>query len=149
MVTCALIGPEGELDRAEGVAVNGRTRLRLGFEPEVAGFMDLAVEVTVTDGADPVGGDLRMERTLCVQDPTRVLYLGDRVAGGGEALADLVGGGFQVDVADGMPTAESLDRAELVVLDDRPATAVPEAWQEELVQRVSSNLSRAAWSRSG
>ena len=138
VVSCALIGPEGELDRAEGIAVNGRTRLRLGFEPEVAGFMDLAVEVTVTDGADPVGGDLRMERTLCVQDPTRVLYLGDRVAGGGAALADLVGGGFQVDVADGMPTAESLDRAELVVLDDRPATAVPEAWQEELVQRVSS-----------
>lgn len=138
VVSCALIGPEGELDRAEGVVVNGRTRLRLGFEPEVAGFMDLAVEVTVTDGADPVGGDLRMERTLCVQDPTRVLYLGDRVAGGGAALADLVGGGFEVDVADGMPSAESLDRAELVVVDDRPATAVPEAFQEELVQRVSS-----------
>jgi len=138
VVSCALIGPEGELDREEGIAVNGRTRVRLGFEPDAAGFIDLAVEVEVTDGADPVGGDLRIERTLCVQDPTQVLYLGDRVAGGGAALADLVGGGFEVEVADAMPTSEALDRAELVVLDDRPATAVPEAWQEELVRRVSS-----------
>ena len=136
VVRCALVGPNGELDAVEPVAVDGRAEVRFTFEPEAPGFLDLAAEVTVVDGVDPRGGDLRLARTLCVQDPTRLLYLGDRVRGGAGALAELLGPAFSVEEGDAAPTDEALDRADVVVLDDRPASAVPEALQEELVRRV-------------
>ena len=138
VVTCRLVGPDGELDRAENVLIDGDTRLGLSFEPEAAGFLDLALEIDVTDGVDPRPGDERFERTLCVQDALRVLYLGERVAGGSERLAELVGRGFDVQDAGADVSAADLDGADLVVLDDRPAKSLPEALQDSLVERVSS-----------
>ncbi|MGD2018227.1 MAG: hypothetical protein PVJ89_08935, partial [Planctomycetota bacterium] len=119
VVRCTLVGPNGELDAVEPVAVDGRAEVRFTFEPEAPGFLDLAAEVTVVDGVDPRGGDLRLARTLCVQDPTRLLYLGDRVRGGAGALAELLGPAFSVEEGDAAPTDEALDRADVVVLDDR------------------------------
>ncbi|MEM6568075.1 MAG: VWA domain-containing protein [Planctomycetota bacterium] len=138
VVACRLVGPGGELDRAENVVVDGEVAVALSFEPDAAGFMDIALEVEVTDGVDPRPGDERLERTLCVQDALRVLYMGERVAGGGERLAQLVGRGFDVRDATADVGPEDLDAADLVVLDDRPAKSVPESFQEELVERVAA-----------
>ncbi len=137
VVTCRLVGPDGELDRAENVLIDGDTRIGLSFEPEAAGFLELALEIDVTDGVDPRPGDERFERTLCVQDALRVLYLGERVAGGSDRLAELVGRGFDVRDAGADVSAADLDGADLVVLDDRPAKSLPEAFQDSLVERVS------------
>ncbi|MEM9382970.1 MAG: VWA domain-containing protein [Planctomycetota bacterium] len=138
VVTCRLVGPGGELDRAESVVVDGEVAVPLSFEPDAAGFLDLALEVEVESGVDPRPGDGRLERTLCVQDALRVLYMGERVAGGGERLAQLVGRGFDVRVGTDDVGESDLDAADLVVLDDRPAKSVPEALQEALVQRVAA-----------
>ncbi|MEZ6014054.1 MAG: VWA domain-containing protein [Planctomycetota bacterium] len=148
VVTCRLMGAdqasgaasggEVELDRVEGVIVDGEARVALTFEPATAGFLDVALVVDVTDGVDPRGRDLRLERTLAVQDPLRVLYLGERVTGGAEALSALLGPGFAADASAGAPTAAQLDGADLVVLDDRPAASVPEAFQRALVDAVAT-----------
>ncbi len=149
VVTCRLLtldseGGEVEHDRVTGVAVDGEVAVSFGYEPERPGFQRLALAVDVTDGVDPRPGDLRFERTLAVQDPLRALYLGERVAGGGAALAELVGQGIELREGasgDTLPTREELDDAladvDLVVLDDRPATRLPEALQRALSDAVA------------
>lgn len=130
---------ERELDRVEGVLVDGEALVALTFEPPAGGFVRVALELEVTSGIDPRPGDTRLERTLAVQDPLRVLYLGERIAGGGAALSALVGGGFELTETDGGAPldAHSLATADLVVLDDRPAASVPEPFQRALVDAVS------------
>jgi Ca-activated chloride channel family protein len=153
VVTCRLLGSdtagetpggeasffEQELDRVEGVLVDGEARVSLTFEPPAGGFVRVALELELTDGVDPRPGDTRLERTLAVQDPLRVLYLGERITGGGAALSALVGAGFELTPsAEGAPLdVEALDSADLVVLDDRPAASVPEPFQRALADAVS------------
>ena len=137
VVRCRLVGPEGELDRIEGLRVDGETQASLGFEPQRAGFMELALEIDVTGGVDPRPGDLRFERTLCVQDPLRVLYLGERMVQGRERLGELLGSGFQLSSPVGALLPQALADVDLVMLDDRPAGSLTEAFQEALIERVS------------
>jgi len=102
----------------DGVLATSDTDL-LEFEPAAAGYLHLAVEA---------GGFVR-EQTFAVQDPLRMFYRGSRVAGGPEALSELVGPGFEL--------TEDADAADLVVLDDLPAAAFDAQEQEQLVRAVS------------
>ena len=149
VVTCRLLGPAGpepgaaevELDRVEGLRIDGDVTVDVAYEPTHAGFVPLALEVDVTDGVDPRPGDLRFERTLAVQDPVRALYLGERVVGGGAALAALVGAGIALrsaEAGDALPEPEDLADVDLVVLDDRPAARTPEALQRALADAVAN-----------
>jgi len=136
-----------EVDRQEGVRVEGDTRVALRLEPQAAGFQEVALEVDVVEGLDPRPGDTRLERTFGVQDPLRVLYLGERMQGGRAALAELVGGGFEWvhpsgapgdgSLADGALHTAALAGIDLVLLDDRPAASVPLPFQEALVTAVA------------
>lgn len=135
VVTCRLMGPDGELARVDGVQADGATSIPLRFTPDKAQFLDLTVTLEVTDGSDPVGGDLSFQRTLCVDAPLDVLYLGSRVQGGAGKLAELLGDGF--NVTDG-GASDSIGGADVVVLDDRPAKDVPQALQEEIIEAVTN-----------
>ncbi|MDJ0976462.1 MAG: VWA domain-containing protein, partial [Planctomycetota bacterium] len=110
----------------------------LTFEPEKAGFLPVQlVRGPTADGTDPLGGDYA-DLVLPVQAPVRALYLGERMVEGGNRLSALVGQGVSLETRalDGGNPKDVLDGFDLVVLDDRPADTIPEAFQKELVSAV-------------
>jgi Ca-activated chloride channel homolog len=138
-VRVRLMGPDGqELASSPPIASDGRATIPLTFEAKDAGFLPVTVRAEVVQGrdADPRNNELR--RTLAIQDPLRVLYLGDRMQHGAERLDDLLGRGF--DVTDGsgraLDAATDLSAYDLVVVDDRPASKVPDAFQQRLLTAV-------------
>ncbi len=126
-----LDGPAGTLVRADGVTVAGRRVIALEFEPAAPGY----VMLTARAG----DGGPALSRTFAVQDPLRVLHVGGRVRAGGAPLGDLVGAGFAIDEAPRDDGTELPDVApyDVVVLDDRPAGTVPDAWQQQVVDAVT------------
>ncbi|MCA8971702.1 MAG: VWA domain-containing protein [Planctomycetes bacterium] len=117
-----------ELKTIEGVSFDGTTDTDVRFEPPAAGFHDITVRLVAA--ADPVPETNRMVRRIAVQDPLRVLYLGQRMQGARDKLQDLLGKGFDVvdasgAVSDANETQGLLATADVVVLDDRPARDVP------------------------
>lgn len=141
IVALTLLSGERVLAEREGIAVAGRARVEIPFEPDRPGFLPLAVSVRATGGIDASGGNERLETEIAVQEPLRVLHLGAHVESGGERLADLLGPGFALESEseDASADAESLpdlDRYDLVILDDRPAATVPAALQEGIAEAV-------------
>ena len=143
-VQLSLSGPEGELTRVENVEVPGATRVELAFEPPRAGFMEITVRAKVIAGVDTRTDDNAWTRTIAVQDPWRVLYLGERVQNGARALGDALGGAF--DITDAGDAALDPNRfsalaasADVVVLDDRPAAQLPDPVQRKLVETVQQS----------
>lgn len=135
-VEVILHGPDGELarTRARPTGADGRVFTALPFEPDAPGFAELRAEIVAANDPDPSDNEIR--KTIAVQDPLRVLYLGQRVTEGGPRLGELVGKGFDMHPGepDGSLPAEGLDGFDAVVLDDLPAKALPTATQRELVQ---------------
>jgi Ca-activated chloride channel family protein len=121
--------PQGALERAPVEVRDGAGRARFSWEPRTAGFVTLEARV---DGQ-------ALRRTFAVQDPWRVLYLGSRTQGGGEALAELAGPGFTVEPGASAETPQPQPFADydLVVLDDLPADELSDARQRELATAVT------------
>ncbi|QDU66132.1 VWA domain-containing protein [Engelhardtia mirabilis] len=136
VVDCRLSDGAGELARSGPTVVDGAIEVAFEFEPRAAGFVELVLEVEVLEGVDPRGGDERLATTVAVQDPLRVLYLGERVRGGAGELARLVGPGF--DVRDGGDDLgpDAFGETDLVLLDDRPAARLSEELQRSLSEGV-------------
>ena len=137
-ISVALNGPDGELDRLDGIDCEGRATVVLEFEPEVAGFLAVACTVEATNGSSALPESDELKRTFAVQDPLRVLYLGERMQGGSDRVGELLGRGFEVTNAPAGASAE-LARADLVLLDDRPAESLPASLQEEIARRVTED----------
>jgi len=120
-----------------------RVTVPLTFEPKAPGFVDVTVEVVPGPGdakdrdTDPANN--KLQRTLAVQDPLRVLYLGDRVRGAAARIGQLLGRGFVVADGSGQTLTPRVDLGahDLVMLDDRPASLVPESFQQHLADAVS------------
>jgi len=134
----SLVGPAGEVARIEGLACPGRAHAVLEFEPEAAGALELTLRVQQKEGTNPLTVDDELRRTFAVNEPRRALYLGERLAGGAEELAALVGRGIEVVPWDGTElTAEQLATGyDLAVLDDLPAERLGAAGQEALLTAV-------------
>ncbi|NRA96611.1 MAG: VWA domain-containing protein, partial [Planctomycetes bacterium] len=137
-VEVTLHGPDGELARTTATARGGSAIAVLPFEPKAAGFVALRATVTATD--DALASDNDLERTVAVQDPLRVLYLGHRITEGGPRLGELVGGGFEVTegAPDGKLPPEGLDGFDAAVIDDRPARTLPKETQDALVNAAKN-----------
>ena len=140
VVSLRLADDEGEIARADGVVADGVVRVPLAFTPRRAGFADVRLALEVTDGVDPRGGDLVLERTIAVDDPLRVAYLGERVEGGADRLGDLLGDGFEVLPCEpgDLSRGGAAEGAAVVVVDDRPAASLDEAAQRDLVAAVEA-----------
>ena len=135
-----LLGPGGtEIATSAPVDSDGRVAVPLTFEPAAAGFLDVTAEVIVPGGQDANPRNNTLARSLAVQDPVRVLYLGERMRGASTRIASLLGRGFDVTDASPMRLDETFDfRAyDLVLLDDRPASLVPAAFQQRLADAVA------------
>lgn len=127
-----------ELAASGPIDSDGRVVVPLTFEPRAAGFLAVTAEVAA-DRQDVNPANNTIARTFAVQDPLRVLYLGDRVQGGARAFAALVGRGFDVRDGDGQVRSGGADLSgyDLVMLDDRPASLVPRAVQDRIEQAVA------------
>ena len=121
-----LIGPEGVLAEAP---LEEEGRALLEFEPDRPGWLAVTAEVEGRDGAIE-----RLEVSLAVQDPLRVLYLGGGTAGGADELGKLLGAGFEIEEGEVRP--QDLANYDLVLIDDRPAASVDSAAQEALRRAV-------------
>lgn len=136
-----LVDGEGrELALSAPVNTSGRVTVPLEFEPREAGFITVSAEVIPPAGADPDTANNTLRRTYAVQAPLRLLYLGDRMQQGAPRLGELLGRGFAVKdgsdlVLDGTTDLSGYD---LVLLDDRPSSRVPEAFQTHLAAAVRS-----------
>ncbi len=136
-VDLRLLGPSGELVVLEDVRCDGSTTIPLEFEPREAGFLPVSLELNVREGANRLTENDALRTTLAVDEPLRVLYLGQRMVGGDVVLADLVGRGFEVEPWQGTPlSAESLAAYDLAVLDDLPAEVLGEESQRALADAV-------------
>lgn len=138
-VSVALRGPQGDLALADDVTCDGAASVLLAFEPDQAGFLPLTVTVTTQGAASPAGDEQRLARTFAVQDPWRVLYLGDRTTQGGAQLARLLGPGFTLEERAAI-SEEGVGRLaayDLVILDDQPANELPAAFQGALIDEVT------------
>ncbi|MGB0953815.1 MAG: VWA domain-containing protein [Planctomycetota bacterium] len=135
-VSLQAVGSEDALVTSEAFVLDGPQEISLSFEPAAAGFLAVEAKLEVKEGVNTHVDNDVWSRSFAVQDPTPVLFLGDRIAGGGEALAEVLGPGFelqeQVDLAQAMPA-----HYPLVVLDDRPASKVPDAFQQRLQDAVT------------
>jgi len=132
-----LSGPAGEFASVSEVVCDGRTSQVLEFEPAEAGFLALTLEVKVGEGSNANLENDFIARTFAVDDPQRVLYLGQRMVGGDAVLGNLVGRGFAVEAwTGGELTPLNLAEYDLAVLDDLPAEALGDLSQRALVSAV-------------
>lgn len=111
-------------------AGNGPTRVALEVPATRAGFQPLRVTLDGRGGVDTLAA---------VQDPLRLLYLGERQAGAAAMLQALLGPGFAVDQHAPAALAGTVDPARwpLVMLDDVPASRLPAAAQQRLTRAVA------------
>jgi Mg-chelatase subunit ChlD len=126
-----------ELSASGPIDSDGQATVPMTFEPREAGFLQVTAEV-VPAGADADRSNNKLTQGFAVQDPLHVLYLGDRVQGAAPKLRSLLGRGFDVQDASDQSLAGAIDLSayDLVMLDDRPASLVPEAFQQRLEQAV-------------
>ncbi|MCK5940413.1 MAG: VWA domain-containing protein, partial [Planctomycetes bacterium] len=116
------------------LACAGVATVDLPFEPRASGFVELRAKVTRTDASDIDAGNDVLLRTVAVQEPLQVLYLGGRVQQARQHLGRLLGDGFALRE----PSGDALDLSltDLTVLDDRAADEVPAAWQQAIADAV-------------
>lgn len=116
------------------ISCDGVATVAVPIEPKKSGFVELSVEVGRVDAADLDATTDRLARTVAVQEPLRVLYLGGRVQGARGHVAKLLGDGFEVVAPAG--DALALTDVDLTMLDDRAAADVPQAWRQDIAQSV-------------
>ena len=135
-VTVVLTDGDGEeLARTE-TRVEERRDVALSFEPDTEGFMTLTAEVTAEHGDSNLQNN-RVSAGLAVQQPVNVLYLAAPEQDGAAHLQHLLGPGFAVDTPEWPLDANlSLERYQLVMLDDLPARLLPDAFQQRLSTAV-------------
>ena len=116
----------------------------LQFEPAASGFLPVSVRL---ESRSDLGREENntFGTTLAIGPPLEALYMGSRMARGGEALSKLVGPGFRFtnvtpeDLMDGERAKALLANTDLIVLDDAPASAVSSATFEAITQAVKQS----------
>lgn len=130
-------GKEAALATLPEVEVEENRVLWLEFEPDEAGFIELEARMKVLEGSNAKIESDRYRQPFAVQDPLPVLYLGERIEGGRDALAGVVGEGFDLQELADLNQELELEDWPLVVLDDRRAESVPQAVQERLLNAIT------------
>ena len=115
------------------------TLATLDFEPAASGFLSIEARIESASDLGRPGNDA-LAITLAVQPPLRALYIGSRMQRGDEALSELIGPGMELiptNPAELSANGELLTRADLVVLDDAPASTISTAEFEAIQAAVT------------
>lgn len=115
-----------------------RSVLELQVDAQRAGFVQLRAELIAPDMVDMDLTNDVIEGSVAIQDPVQTLYLGGRQSNGGNRMAELLGGGFELTTLDFARANQitSLDHYDLAILDDASASMIPAKLQQQLVDAV-------------
>ncbi len=142
-VTTASQGARGRVELSIGghavaeseiIDFNGEITTALELEPSEPGFVDVTARFVAVD--NEAAQDTELTRTFPVQRPLTMVYLGGRLVGSDSRWGDLLGAGFEIKTSTG-EDASVLNGADLVVIDDCKASAVPVPFQEALTAAVT------------
>ena len=127
-----ILGTTGPFDCAS------RCPVGIEFEANRAGFLDVTADLVAPAEADGDLSNNRLEDIVAVQDPLRVLYVGDRQSGAVARLQSLLGIGFDLTSVPPEEIGDGFDFAgfQIVMLDDVPARALPADTQRRLTAAV-------------
>ena len=117
----------------ENLNVQGHALVSVLYEPHQSGFVPIRVLV------ETEAGDTRELSTIIpVDDPLRILHVAQRSPDSGDRLNQLLGPGFQVETVLGTDaTPETLSQHDLVMINDCPASALSEEFQNRLSDAVT------------
>ena len=135
-----LLISDGEtVARSGPFASDGRRSVAVQFEARRAGFIDLEAELVAERDSYPDNNTF--EHILAVQEPVRILYLGERQRDAATRLSTLLGAGFDIETGAGRELGGSSDFSvyDLVMLDDLPARSLPEDAQQALADAVKND----------
>ena len=129
------------LAESEQLQSNGRVRQVLSFRVDTPGFKEIEVSLSIDESLDSDLTNNTLRTVLPVQDPVRVLYLGERQIGAKNNLDRLLGEGFEMDA----PEPNSIDGEydispyDVVILDDVPTSSLNEDLLNNISQEVQEN----------
>ena len=137
-LTVTAVHEDEVIAQSDGLTSDGRKTVMLEFKAEQPGFMEVEVDVSAPDNLDTDLTNNRWRHVVAVQDPVRVLYLGNRQSGGDDSLTDLLGIGFKIDAPIASSLSEDIDLSnyDVVMLDDAPTSVVPEGVQSKIADAV-------------
>ncbi len=129
------------LAESEILRSDGRVRQVLSFRVDTPGFKEIDVSLNIDESLDSDLTNNTLRTVLPIQDPVRVLYLGERQIGAKNNLDRLLGAGFQMDAPD--PNAIDGDFPispyDVVILDDVPTSSLNEDLLNNISQEVQEN----------
>lgn len=118
-----------------------RIRTELSFRVEDPGFLGVEVRLNVDPQYDDDLTNNTLQTVIPVQDPIRLLYLGERQQGSAQNLRTLLGSGFSVSAPDPQTLDEAFDPGayDVVMLDDVPTTSIAESVLQKVATAVQDN----------
>lgn len=127
--------------QTEGLVSDGRKAVVLEFKVDEPGFMGVEVEVSVPEDLDSDLTNNRWRHVIAVQDPIKVLYLGNRQSGAATPISNLLGVGFEIDAPVVSTVADDVDlsKYDVVMLDDAPTSVVEESVQNKIADAVRND----------
>ena len=129
------------LAESEILQSDGRVRQVLSFRVDTPGFKEIEVSLNIDESLDSDLTNNTLRTVLPIQDPVRVLYLGERQIGAKNNLDRLLGDGFEMDA----PEPNSIDGDfpispyDVVILDDVPTSSLNEDVLNNISQEVQEN----------
>ena len=117
-----------------------RCPVAIEFEAKQPGFLDIVAELQAPAPTDDPANN-RLAGVVAIEEPLKVLYVGERQQGAIDRLASLLGTGFDLTTAPPTAFADEIDFAgyEIVMLDDAPARSLAETGQRALTRAVQSD----------
>ena len=117
-----------------------RCPVAIEFEAAQAGFLDITAELRAPAEADGDFSNNRLHGVVAVQDPLRVLHVGDRQGGAIDRLRSLLGTGFDLTDTppDGIGDGFDFTGFDVVMLDDAPARLFSVESQRRLITAVQA-----------
>lgn len=129
------------LAESERLQSDGRVRQVLSFRVDTPGFKEIEVSLNLDESLDSDLTNNTLRTVIPIQDPVRVLYLGERQVGAKNNLDRLLGSGFDMDAPD--PTSIDGDFPispyDVVLLDDVPTSSLNEDLLSNISQQVQEN----------
>ena len=134
-----LTSGDDTLGRSGPLECELRCPVEIEFEAESAGFLDVTAELRASPEADADLSNNLLRGVVAVQDPLRVLYVGDRQSGAADRLGSLLGVGFDLTAMAPDMLGGGFDflNFDVVMLDDVPARLLSPETQRRLTAAVS------------
>ena len=129
------------LTESEPISSDGRVRYVLSFRVDTPGFKEIEVSLNVDESLDRDLTNNTMRSVLPIQDPVRVLYLGERQVGAKNNLERLLGTGFEIDAPDPLSIDGTfpITPYDVVLLDDVPTSSLNEDLLNNISQQVQED----------